>query len=209
MTLVQRYFGISLVMLLITAVGFSTPALAKYRIGKELSKEIKTNKKWVQTEPKSPEAHFELAMSYAYTGKIMKGWSELKKVNELDSNYADAVIAKYTQKISDEPTVWKHHFKLAFGYYFKDKKEDAKAEFQKILDTDPKNLWALGYLALIEGEQGNVDRSITLCRQALKIEPDAAAIHYLLGEALGKKGDTLGSLAEKLTALSLADERDE
>jgi tetratricopeptide (TPR) repeat protein len=142
---------------------------------------------------------FELAMSYAYSGLIEKGWGMLKRIPEYNSDYAPVVLAKYGPLVVKEPNEWRHHFKLAFGYYFKGDKKEAIRQFEAVLKIDPKHVWAMGFIALIYGEQERYDDAIKLCRKALELEPNAAAIHFLLGEAYRKTGNTMGFLSEIMT----------
>lgn len=142
---------------------------------------------------------FELAMAYAYSGLIEKGWGMLKRIPENDRDYAPKVLAKYEPLVLSEPKEWRHHFKLAFAYYFKGDKKEAIKRFQTVLTIDPKHIWAMGFIALIYGEQERYDEAIVLCKKALAIEPNAAAIHFLLGEAYRKTGNTMGFLSEIMT----------
>ena len=130
---------------------------------------------------------FDLAMSYAYTGQIEKGWNMLKQIPNYDKNYAPKVLNKYSSLINLDPKNWKYHFKLAFGYYFQKDKQASIDSFHNVLKIDSKNLWAMGFIALIEGERSNTDIAITYCKKALKIEKNATAIHFLLAEAYRRK----------------------
>ena len=158
---------------------FSLSIAATYQIPGDLLREVAKKEKTFNRNPSSHSHRFELAMSYAYTGQIEKGWETLKKLPE---NYADTVVSNYAKAITQEPTEWKHHFKIAFGYYFKKDRNQAIQSFEQVLKIDPKNVWAMGFISLIKGEQGEVDEAIRLCKQALAIEPHATAIHFLLGE---------------------------
>ncbi|MBT3260996.1 tetratricopeptide repeat protein [bacterium] len=66
----------------------------------------------------------------------------------------------------------------------------------------------MGFSALVKGENGQVDGAIDLCKKALKIEPNATAIHFLLGQALLKKGDYIGFIAESLITIRLKSEEE-
>lgn len=142
---------------------------------------------------------FELAMAYAYSGLIEKGWGMLKRIPEYNADYAPVVLSKYTALVEKEPKEWRHHFKLAFGYYFKGDKKEAIRQFETVLALEPKQVWAMGFIALIYGEQEHYDDAMRLCRKALEMEPNAAAIHFLLGEAYRKTGNTMGFLSEIMT----------
>ena len=186
----------------------SQPANATiYQIPKDLADECKVFQKAVVASPNNAAAHFNLAMNYAYTGRILEGWSSLKKVNELDPNYAKKVLAEYEPKAKAHPEDWKNPFKLAFGYYFLNRKDDAEAQFKSILKLYPNHVWAMGYIALLEGEKQHYDVTIDWCHKGLAIEPDATALHFLEGEALAKSGHHIAAIGKRLIVLKyLAEE---
>ena len=156
-----------------------------YQISEPLKAELRQNYQRLQAYPDSNEAKFELAMSYAYTGQIKKGWDILKS---LDPAYSKVVITKYQALIDKNPNEWKYHFKIAFGYFFDKEKTRAIESFRKVLTIKPDQVWAYGFIALIKGEMGQVDEAIRICKQALKMEPKATAIRFLLAEGYRKKG---------------------
>jgi tetratricopeptide (TPR) repeat protein len=182
--------------LLILCVWGVVPIMAKvYQVRPELLQEVKANRALAQSQP-SAEALFELAMSYAYTGQIEKGWSTLRKIPDYDKNYPPKVVEKYERLSRAAPTEWKYPFKLAFGYYFLDQKDKSIECFRKVLEIDPKNAWALGFIALIKGERGEISDAIEIAKQSIRIEPNAAALHFLLGVGYGKAGNYWGSMQE-------------
>lgn len=185
-------------------IGLSTPSFAfkGYHPPEDLYKEILPAQNGVAVSPNSAEAHFELAMVYAYTGYIEEGWDELKRVNEIDKNYAPTVVTKYESLTKAEPNNWKYKFKLAFGYYFVNQKEKGQEQFQKILDQHPDNIWAMGFLAFLKGESGDIADAIVLTKKAIAMEPTAPALHFLLGTAYIKKGDYLSASGEMMSYLS-------
>ncbi len=188
--------------LLVTVASSPVFAIKGYRPPDALYKEIPPAQAAVMASPNSADAHFELAMVYAYTGYIEEGWEELKRVNELNANYAAIAVPKYEALTKSDPTNWKYKFKLAFGYYFQDQKEKGQTQFQLILDQDPNNIWAMGFLAFLKGESGDIPTAISLTKKALTIEPHAPALHFLLGTAYIKKGDYLAGGGEMMSYLS-------
>lgn len=164
----------------------------------ELLEEVKVNKIEFDASPNATTA-FNLAMSYAYTGQIEKGWSMLSLIPDYDSNYAPKVINTYTPLIEKDPKNWKYHFKIAFGYYFKEDKKKSIESFKKVLVIDPNHIWAMGFIALLKGELDDVDSALEYCKRALKIEPNATAIHFLIAEAYRRKEDYFTSLKHVLT----------
>jgi tetratricopeptide (TPR) repeat protein len=192
----KKYLLSSLFYILIINLFLVSPILSKvYDIPKNLLDETKHNYKIYKQNPDSSEARFELAMSYGYTGRIEKGWSMLKTIPE---SYAPVIIKKYGKLATDNPLEWKYKFKLAFGYFFTKKKIAAINEFKKILKIEPNHVWAMGFIALLEGERNNTDKAIDWCKTALQIEPNATAIHFLLAEGYRRKGNYWGMVREGL-----------
>ena len=116
---------------------------------------------------------------------------------------ADIKNVIYIKKVTENPDDWKLRFRLAFAYYAAGDKKDAIREMNNVLIIDPYNVWAYGYLALIYGELGDVDKAMELTRQGLKIDNRVAALHLLLSEGYYKKGDGWHGFLERMEALRL------
>ncbi len=169
-----------------------------YQIPADLLVESQHNEAILKQNPQDANAIFESSMSDAYTGQIEKGWAQLKTIPTYDKNYAPKVIAKYSALIQHQPKEWRNYFKIAFGYYFSDRKDLAIENFKKVLDISPKNIWAMGFIGLIEGERGNTDEGIAWSQKALDIEPNATAIHFLIAEGYRRKGDYIKAFGHML-----------
>lgn len=155
-----------------------------YYVAPDILEEVTLNEARLEASPTDNEVLFDLAMSYAYSGQILKGWNTLKKLPEA---YSDTVVLTYSLLNKDNPDEWRHLFKLAFGYFFQGEKQQSIETFHRVLTIDPNQVWALAFIALVHGEMGHVDETIVYCKKALKIEPNATAVHFLLGEAYRKK----------------------
>ena len=184
------------------ATAFAGPL---YKIDPELQSEINQNRAKLVQNP-SAETHFELAMSYTYTGQVEDGWDLLQKIPNYDKDYSSKVIKKYEALSKSNPKEWKYPFKLAFGYYFSERKREALAQFERALRLDPGNPWIMGFIALAKGDLGQLDEAIELCKQAIKIQPNGTALHFLLAQGFQRKGDYAGFLGETLTVLRLRSE---
>ncbi len=184
----------------ILSLGFQADA---WRVTKELRQEIKAKKEAVAENPNDPNAHFDLAITYAYTNHIQNGWNELKKVNDLDPEFKDKALKLYINKVIKDPGDWKLRFRLAFVYYFGDMKKEAIRELKNVLILDPYNVWAYGYITLIYGEQGEIDKGMYYVKKGLEIDSNVAALHLLLSEAYYKKGDGWRGFLERMEALRL------
>ena len=155
-----------------------------YYVAPDVLKEINRNEMLYEQYPTDNKVMFDLAMSYAYSGQILKGWTILKNI---PPEYSDSVVTNYEAKIKEDPTQWRYPFKCAFGYFFQGKKVLAIDMFHKVLDLDKNQYWAYGFIALVYGEMGDPEKVVFYCKKGLEIEPNATAIHFLLGEAYRKQ----------------------
>ncbi|MFC1477893.1 tetratricopeptide repeat protein [Candidatus Margulisiibacteriota bacterium] len=190
--------------ILIFILSVSVFGIAK--IDREILFDHAKYKYMLEKNPDDPWSHFDMAITYAYMGKVEEGLKELGEVERLDKEFAPKAIEKFTNAVTKDPNDWKARFRLAFAYYFDEQKAPALIELEKVTEKEPingKNAWAYGYMAIIYGEEEQWDEAIDACKKALKIEPDAAAIHLAYAQALLKKGNTLHAASEAFIAFRL------
>jgi tetratricopeptide (TPR) repeat protein len=193
----KKFIAFTLIFILLC------PLTQAWTITRELQKELNEKKAIVAKNPNDPQAHFDLAVTYAYTNNILEGWDELKKVNQLDPDFKNKAYKMYISRVNAAPSDWKLRFRLAFAYYFNSKKKEAIKELKNVLILDPFNVWAYGYISLIYGEMGEIDQAIEAAKAGLKIDSLVAALHLLLAEGYYKKGDSWNGFWERATALRL------
>ena len=139
----------------------------------------------------------------AYTNNIPDGWTNLKKVVELDPAFRQKGLELFFKKVTSDPADWRLRFRLAFAYYFNDKKRDAIRELDNVLKIDPYNVWAYGYIALIYGELGETEPALNYTKRGLRVDSNVAALHLLLAEGNNRKGDKWGAFLEGVEAMRL------
>ena len=183
-------------------VNWFFPAYA-WRITKELKQELAVKEAAVKANPNDAVTQFDLAVTYAYTNHLIDGMKTISRIPELNPKFKNQAIATYVEEVTAKPADWRLRFRLAFAYYFNDMKTLAIKEFENVLKLDPYNVWAYGYIALIYGEMGEVDKAIAKTRAGLTIDSNVAALHLLLGEGYIKKGDSWGGWKERLEAVRL------
>jgi tetratricopeptide (TPR) repeat protein len=188
----MRKFGLAAFFICLLSVSVFADI---YAIPEALVLDVREKKAALEAHPTSNEARFELAMSYAYTGQIRLGWGTLKT---LPKSYSQEVVATYEGLTSEHLSEWTYPFKLGFGYFFVKKKQEALDAFYEARKRNPDNVWILAFIALIKGEMGHVDEAIKICKQALKMEPNATGVHFLLGEGYRKKGKYIPFLSEMM-----------
>lgn len=150
--------------------------------------------------------HYNLAMTYAYTGFIEEGFKQIAMIPSLDPTYKDKVVAKYATRVTRSPKDWESRFGYAFALYISGSKEAAVAEFLKVVDLTPDSSikgWAYGYIAYIYGERKEWPKAMESIRTAITYEPDGAALYLAQGLAQKETGDTVGAVASLLRATTL------
>ena len=160
----------------------------------------------VKANPADVMAQFNLAMNYAYTGRVIKGINLLKEVNKTDPALASKIVTTYQSKIARGEHTWLDYFKLGFGLYFTGESDASVDAFLAAHEMVPDQVWVMGYIALILADQGEYDAAITWCQRALDYEYDLAGIHYLLGEAYSEQGESVKAFSHKARAVSLLTE---
>lgn len=172
----------------------------------ELLGEIKQKEAAVQANPKSPDARFDLAITYAYTNKIEAGLDALKVTADLSGGtkkYARYLIEKYYAIVKGSPGNWKARFRLAFAYYFGGYKKQASNELQNVANLDPGNPWPYGYMAVIAAEEEHWQEGAKYMKKAIAIDSNVAAFHLGLAQAYYKTGNSFGGVMEAGEALRL------
>lgn len=174
-----------------------------WQISKELKQELAVKQAAVKAAPNDANARFDLAITMAYTNNLQDGWANLKKTVELDPGFKKKGLEMYIKKVTDDPGDWRLRFRLAFAYYFNDKKRDAVRELENVIIIDPYNVWAFGYISLIYGEMGETDAAMNYAKKGIRIDSNVAALHFLLAEGYNRKGDNWKSFLEGMEAVRL------
>jgi predicted Zn-dependent protease len=172
----------------------------------ELLKEIEQKEAAVKAAPNSPDARFDMAITYAYTNKIEAGLDALKVTGNIAGNtkkYSRYLIEKYYAEVIDNPGNWKARFRLAFAYYFGGYKKQASNELQNVANLDSKNPWPYGYMAVIAAEDERWQEGIKYMKKAISIDSNVAAFHLGLAQAYYKTGNSFGGVMEAGEALRL------
>jgi len=111
---------------------------------------------------------------------------------DIDSNNFEAAIAPLQKFLTEQPNVAFAHFQLAYAYTALKRADDAKGEYQRALELDPKMSEAalnLGILLLPSDPTG----AAAALRKAVDLLPSQSRPRYLLGLALERTGDLPGA----------------
>lgn len=153
--------------------------------------------------PDSPEAHFDLAMAYARTAYLEQGWESLKRIQELDPAFAGKVVERYEAQVAAAPQDAEARFRLAFGYYFLDKKEQALGQIERLIALRPQDPWGYNYKGFLLAEQNQIDEAYKQWQRALALDPNNAVTHYLIGQVHYRQGRFLQATQAIAQALRL------
>ena len=77
-------------------------------------------------------------------------------------------------------------------------KNAAIESFKNVLKINPNHEWSMGLIALILGEQKKHKECIKWAKKALKINNNATAIHFLLGQAYYETGNYFGVVGQSI-----------
>lgn len=152
------------------------------------------------------QAHFNLAMTYAYTGFIEEGFKEIALIPSLDITFKEKALEKYARRTSRFPGNWEDRFYYAFALYVNDKKMEAIDQFNEVirLVSDPSvKGWASGYIAYIYGERKEWTQAMQAITQAIRYEPEGAALYFAMALARKEMGDTVGAAGAIVVATTL------
>lgn len=183
-----------------------TLSQAVYAKWPELSpKELETQKELIanmKKEPNNALFRFDLAMQLAYTGWVEYAWFQLKQIPKLNPEFQIEHETVLFDAVQADPENAYLHFKIAFAYYFNDKKNLSLAAFLKAHQYAPKQAWIMGFIALVYGEQKKYKEAIRWCKKGLKIEPHATGLHFLLAEGYRKTGNYALLIGEAVHVLN-------
>lgn len=183
----------------------SVAANAAYIVAPDIAEEYVSLRTQVHARPDDPDLNFRFAICLSYMGKIEEGRTALKKVRELNPDFAKQALPRYLKQLAEDPRDAKTKYRLGFLYYFNDQYDQALKVLDDVARQPPVgqlNAWALGYMAAIKGDQKKWKEGERLARQALAIEPDAYGLHAALAAALKGQGRYLAAVGEFITALN-------
>lgn len=203
---------------LAAAIAFNLALTALPALAADIPKaEIDLLKRRVEQASASADAHFDLAMGYARTPELEKGFECLKKVQELDAGYHEKIINTYSPLVTENPSNIEAQFRLAFGYYYQGvilgqegktgeaaaHRAMAKQAFERIINVDPQYVWGYNYLAYLIAEENDLPKAAEILKTAIAKDPDNAVSHFLLGHAYHRMGQKMEAMMELAQAMRL------
>jgi protein O-GlcNAc transferase len=159
-------------------------------------------KKALEKNPNDAEAHFQLGVSYSYTGEMTKAYDEFMTAARLDPK-------KRADAETDVKSNWAKHFNNGLSEFQSDNFAGAAHEFGLATEADPRQVkgWlnlAKVYYQLSLNDSTYTPRAYdavdTLLAKTTDKDPEYANVLGLAGEVMVKRGmkDQAVSIFEKL-----------
>jgi TonB family protein len=171
--------------------------------------EIEKLNEQLGANPDSPELHFKLGMAYSRNDQDEKAIEEFKRAVELKPDYADAhlwlgrayksldnyeaAIEAFKQALTVKPQDPEEaYMDMARCYLRLNRLDEALAAAKHALSIKPDFIYAdeahaLAGLALVS--QSRYDEALDQFKEAAKMSPGVAQIHFYLGRTYLLKGD--------------------
>ncbi|MEB3329522.1 MAG: tetratricopeptide repeat protein [Candidatus Sericytochromatia bacterium] len=153
--------------------------------------------------PQSADAQFELALAHLRTPFPERSWVVMERLLALDPRYGARVVEHQRGEVAAHPRDREARFRLAAGLYLDGRRTAARQELEALVRAAPSEPWALVYLGWLLTEARQQDRAMQLWQRAIRVEPENAVAHWLLGQAHHRRGRQARARAALKTALSL------
>ena len=126
---------------------------------------------------------------------------------DIDKNSFEAAIAPLQKVIADQPEFAYAHFQLAYVYTALKRTDEARTEYTRTIDIDPKMSEAYLNLGMLLLDKQENAAAVAPLRKAVDLLPAQSHPRYLLALALDRSGDHAGA-AEAFEALLHLDPND-
>ncbi|MDB2349349.1 tetratricopeptide repeat protein [Alphaproteobacteria bacterium] len=152
-------------------------------------------------------------------GKIDQAFTSIKKVTELNPDYADGhnnlgvilqdlgrfdeSIDSFNKALSLRPNYSEAYNNLAITYRKNKKYEESVNLFNKAISLNPNYAEAYNNLATTLKEQGKVNEAIELFKKAFSLKPNYAEAYYNMGIVLQEQDDFQKATELYMKAISL------
>jgi tetratricopeptide (TPR) repeat protein len=114
-----------------------------------------------------------------------------------DSHAPGAAIVRLQESLKQFPNSARLWLALGISQLAYGRNAEAENSFKRSLALDPKAVPALAYLAVTYAERAQHQQAIEFYEQAIALNPQLAALHYLLADTILKSSDPDTTRAEK------------
>lgn len=126
--------------------------------------------------------------------------------HDIDTNQFEAAVTPLQKFLTEKPDVAFAHFQLAYTYTALQRPDEARSEYQRTIDLDPKMSEAyLNLGILLSGREPAA--AVAALRKAVELLPGQSRPRILLGMAQERSGDLAGA-ADSLEGAVRLDPRD-
>lgn len=173
----------------------------------------------IQLDPRSPEAHTELGVTYRFQGRIEEAQQEFERALKLDPTFAEALLNQgvaqmeqgniaeaqraYTQAIRLNSRNHMAHYRLGEALLKSGDPHLAIRSFNTALSLDPNNASVLAKLAEAYEQQGNTSAAVADYRKAIQSNPAFMPAYIGLSNLFDSRGDGELAMAELKSALNV------
>ena len=114
-----------------------------------------------------------------------------------DSHAPAAGILRLQEALKQFPNSSRLWLALGISQFTLGKNAEAEVSFKRSLELDAKLVPALAYLGVTYGERGSYEKAISFYEQAIALNPQLAAVHYLIADTILKTSNADTTRAEK------------
>jgi tetratricopeptide (TPR) repeat protein len=155
----------------------------KNQRGELLEKSVAELKQAISYEPKLPEAHNQLGVTYRFMGRNAEAMTEFQRALELDPQYSEAVLNEGIMRMSSGDSA------------------GAKTQFERAIKMNSKNYMAHYRLGEAYLQAGDAHQSLSSLNTALSLDRGNAAIMSKMGDAYQAQGNTAAAIANYRKAI--------
>jgi tetratricopeptide (TPR) repeat protein len=114
-----------------------------------------------------------------------------------DSHAPAAAIVRLQEALKQFPNSARLWLALGIAQLTYGQNVEAENSFKRSLAVDAKLVPALAYLGMTYSERGAYDKAVSFYEQAIALNPQLAALHYLIADTLLKTSNADANRAEK------------
>lgn len=148
-----------------------------------LAKSASELQKAIAGNPRSPEAHNQLGVTYRFMGRNAEAQSEFQKALELDPRFAEAILNEGIMRLSSGDV------------------NGAKQQFQRAIKLNSKNYMAHYRLGEAYLQSGDTHQALKSLNTALSLNQGNAAVMSKMADAYQAQGNTSAAIANYRKAI--------
>lgn len=170
-------------------------------------------------EPKSPEIHNQLGVTYRFQGRYQDAFREFEQALKLDPDFSEALLNQgiskldqgdvsgaksvYTRAIKLNSKNHMAHYRLGEALLKQGDPHQALNSFNTALALNPNNASILAKMAEAYDAQGNTSAAVTTYRKAMHANPSYMPAYVGIANLYDSRGDGELAMAELKSALNV------